>query len=162
MDAVDLLILALRLVFVALLYLFLFSVLRLAMAGLRTPAAARPEPQRGNPKAAPAPRLQPAALRLQVLEPGESTLSAGQIVDIDDGMVLGRGERADIAVGDTAVSSQHARLDREGRAWIVTDLGSTNGTRVNDALVSGRASLGDGDVLALGTVRFQALLPSGT
>jgi hypothetical protein len=155
-DAVDLLILALRLVFVALLYLFLFAVVRLAMAGLRAPAAVEPELQKASPTL-----RSRQALWLEVLEPGESTLSSGQILEIGDGTTLGRSDRADLALGDTAVSAQHARLTREGRTWVVTDLGSTNGTRVNDALVAGRTSLGEGDVLALGTVRLQ-VLPRGT
>jgi hypothetical protein len=161
-DAVDLLILALRLVFVGLLYLFLFAVLRLALAGLRAPGPATgagPSAPRAGRQQAGAPAGQ--ALSLRVLEPGESTLRSGQILEIGDGTTLGRGERADLALGDTAVSAQHARLSREGRSWIVTDLGSTNGTRVNDSLVNGRASLGQGDVLMLGTVRLQ-VLPRGT
>jgi pSer/pThr/pTyr-binding forkhead associated (FHA) protein len=42
-----------------------------------------------------------------------------------------------------------------GRAWLVTDLGSTNGTRVNDVDVNASAPLADGDVLTLGGVRLQ-------
>jgi pSer/pThr/pTyr-binding forkhead associated (FHA) protein len=149
MDAVDLLILALRLIFVALLYLFLFTVLRLALAGLRTTpnkAASRSAVQR---------------LRLQVVEPGDSALTSGQILEVDDGATLGRGERADMPLGDTAISSEHAKVSQVGRKWVVTDLGSTNGTRVNDALVKGRTALAEGDVLGLGTVRLQ-VLPRGT
>jgi hypothetical protein len=147
-DAVDLLILALRVLFVGLLYVFLFAVLRLALAGLRTPVpASRPAPSR--------------RLRLQVVEPGDSILSSGQIVEIDDGTTLGRGDRADMPLGDSAVSAQHARLSHEGRGWVVIDLGSTNGTRVNDTLIGGLTRLAEGDVLGLGTVRLQ-VLPRGT
>jgi pSer/pThr/pTyr-binding forkhead associated (FHA) protein len=147
-DVVDLLILALRLLLVALLYLFLFAVLRLALAGLRSPAPASGQH--------PAQRL-----RLRVVEPGESSLRSGQIIDISDGTTLGRGDGADMVLGDTAISAEHAHVSRVGRKWVVTDLGSTNGTRVNDALVNGRTSLAEGDVLGLGTVRLQ-VLPRGT
>ena len=148
MDVVDLLILALRLLFVVLLYLFLFAVLRLAISGLRAPAAA------AQPEAA-------QRLRLQVIEPGDSGLSSGQILEVGDGMTLGRGGRADMVLGDTAISAEHAQVSRVGRKWVVTDLGSTNGTRLNDALVNGRAASAEGDVLGLGTVRLQ-VLPRGT
>ncbi|HEY2593457.1 MAG TPA: FHA domain-containing protein [Chloroflexota bacterium] len=144
MDAVDLLILGLRLLFVALLYVFLFAVLRLALRGLRSPASA------ARPTGA-------ARLRLQIVEPGESTLSAGEILEIGDGATLGRGDHADVPLGDTAISAQHARLSQEGRRWVVTDLGSTNGTRVNDRLVNRRTALSEGDVVSLGTVRLQVL-----
>jgi pSer/pThr/pTyr-binding forkhead associated (FHA) protein len=149
-DVVDLLILGLRLLLVALLYLFLIAVLRLAIAGLRAPALeARPEAQR--------------RLRLQVIEPGESSLSSGQILEVGDGTTLGRGDRADMVLGDAAISAEHAHLSRVGSKWVVTDLGSTNGTRVNETLikVNGRAALAEGDVLGLGTVRLQ-VLPRGT
>jgi pSer/pThr/pTyr-binding forkhead associated (FHA) protein len=143
-DVVDLLILLLRLVFVALLYLFLLVVLRMAIGGLRAPVAVRNQRQSHQ-------------LRLQVIEPGESTLSAGQILEVGEGMTLGRGERADVVLGDTSVSAEHAHLSRNGRSWIVIDLGSTNGTRVNDTPVNGRARLSEGDVLGLGAVRLEVL-----
>lgn len=146
MNAVDLLILALRLVLVGLLYLFLFAVLRLAIGGLRAPAAT------SGPQAARALKL-----RLQVVEPGESELSSGQILEIADGTTLGRDQRADMALGDTSISGTHAQLSHVGRHWAVTDLGSTNGTRVNEGLIKGRTSLAEGDVLALGTVRLRVL-----
>jgi pSer/pThr/pTyr-binding forkhead associated (FHA) protein len=144
-DAVDLLILALRLVFVALLYLFLVFVLRVAARGLRQPAAT------------PVRTAQAQQLRLRVLEPGATDLAAGELVAVPDGATLGRGDGADLVLADTAVSAEHARLQRAGRGWTVTDLGSTNGTRVNDAVVRKQARLADGDVLTLGPVRFQVV-----
>ena len=144
MDVVDLLILALRLAFVVLLYLFLLVVLRMAIGGLRAPVGGRPS--------APLERL-----RLLVVEPGESALSSGQILEVGDGMILGRGGRADLVLGDPAISAEHARVSRAGRAWSVTDLGSTNGTLVNDTPVDGRKQLAEGDELVLGTVRLRVL-----
>ena len=137
MDALDILILALRLLLVALLYIFLFVVLRMAYAGTRATASQR--------------------LSLRVVEAGASNLQAGEILNLATGTTLGRGGRADLVLGDTAVSAEHARVDRAGRGWTVTDLGSTNGTRVNDTVVKGRASLSAGDVLALGTVRLEVV-----
>jgi pSer/pThr/pTyr-binding forkhead associated (FHA) protein len=96
-------------------------------------------------------------LRLVVLEPGASRLQAGQSVDVDDGTTLGRAARADVVVADPSVSAEHARVTRVGRAWVVTDLGSTNGTRVNEAPVSGKTSLANGDVLEIGRVRLQVV-----
>ena len=42
-------------------------------------------------------------------------------------------------------------------AWVVLDLGSTNGTLVNHALVDGQAGLQTGDVLGLGNVRLKVV-----
>jgi predicted component of type VI protein secretion system len=136
-DAVDVLILALRLVLVALLYLFLFAVLRMAMA------ATRPTPVQ--------------RLSLRVVEPGASNLSPGEVLQLGAGTTLGRSERADVVLADTAVSGEHARLDHVGRGWVVVDLGSTNGTRVNEAIIRGRTRLTAGDVLSLGTVRLEVI-----
>ena len=141
MDLLDLLILALRIALVALLYLFLLVVMRTATRGLRERPAAASEA---------------AALRLVVLEPGASTLRTGQAIDLHDGALLGR-QRADLTIADPGVSAEHARITRVGRAWVVSDLGSTNGTRVNDAPVDGDMPLAHGDVLSLGNVRLQVL-----
>jgi pSer/pThr/pTyr-binding forkhead associated (FHA) protein len=55
------------------------------------------------------------------------------------------------------VSAEHARVFRVGRAWVVTDLGSTNGTRVNETAVNGEMPLAATDVLTLGSVRLQVV-----
>lgn len=144
MDALDLAILALRIIIVALLYGFIVAVIRASARGLAEQTAASV-------------RSATPTLQLVVLEPGASSLSAGQRVDIDDGTTLGRAERADLVVADPSVSAEHARLSRVGRAWVVTDLGSTNGTRVNETRVNGNTSLADGDVLAVGRVRLQVV-----
>lgn len=137
MDAVDVLILALRLLLVALLYAFIVVVLRTAMQATRSSAARR--------------------LSLRVVEAGSSDLKPGEILALAAGTTLGRGGRADLVLADTAISAEHARVERVGRRWVVTDLGSTNGTRVNEAVVRGRAALAEGDVLALGTIRLQVV-----
>jgi len=145
MDLLDLLILALRIVLVALLYLFLASVMRMAASGLR------PRRTRGvEPVPVPVP-----VLRLVVLESGSSDLVPGQAVELKDAAILGRAERADVVLADPAVSSEHARVSRVGRAWVISDLGSTNGTRLNDRRVDGDVPLAQGDVVALGNVRFR-------
>jgi hypothetical protein len=146
-DLLDLLILALRIVLVALLYLFLASVMRMAAGGLRPRRTRGVEP-------GPVPVAVPV-LRLVVLESGTSDLVPGQAVELTDAAILGRAERADVVLADPAVSSEHARVSRVGRAWVISDLGSTNGTRLNDRRVDGDVPLALGDVVALGNVRFR-------
>jgi hypothetical protein len=161
MDLLDLAILALRLVLVALLYVFLATVLRLTTRGLR--AAPPPSPASAPLPASPAPGNDARASRLQlvVLEPGGSSLNPGQVLAVADGAVLGRAEAAQVRLVDVAVSGQHARLSRVGQAWVVTDLGSTNGTHVNDVAVQRETPLREGDVLALGNVRLKVGAHSG-
>src|ERR1700722_15803166 len=47
-------------------------------------------------------------------------------------MVIGRDAIADIAVNDQSISRKHARIQKSGEKYIITDLGSANGTSVND------------------------------
>jgi len=48
----------------------------------------------------------------------------------------------------------HARLDRDGTGWLLVDLGSTNGTRLNGWLVSSPVPVRTGDQISFGAVSF--------
>src|SRR3954454_16815137 len=67
------------------------------------------------------------------------------------GAVLGRSRDADITIDDPNVSRRHAEVRPSGGSWIVNDLGSTNGIKVNGRRVRGPQSLKQGDVIELGT-----------
>jgi FHA domain/DUF1707 SHOCT-like domain len=64
-------------------------------------------------------------------------------------LVVGRGRSCDLVFGDEAVSRRHARFERVGDQWYVTDLGSTNGTYVDGVRVE-RAPVGIGSRVSLG------------
>jgi hypothetical protein len=64
-------------------------------------------------------------------------------------LTIGRGLNNDIILEDTRVSRHHAQLRYQARRFWIADLGSTNGTYVNDEKVAER-SLRDGDVISLG------------
>jgi predicted component of type VI protein secretion system len=67
-------------------------------------------------------------------------------------LLLGRSQAAPIRFADPTVSRRHAVLHRldDGATWIVTDLASTHGTRVNGRPVRTATALRDGDHLQLG------------
>jgi hypothetical protein len=69
-----------------------------------------------------------------------------------DGLVIGRDPDCALRLSDPTVSRRHAELRRERGRWVIADLGSSNGTRVNGWRVP-RATLGTGDELMLGAVR---------
>ena len=71
----------------------------------------------------------------------------GRTIPLTSGrVVVGRSRECDIRVDDGNVSRRHFELVQEGpTAWVVADLGSTNGTEVNGRRVSGRKRLDDGD-----------------
>jgi pSer/pThr/pTyr-binding forkhead associated (FHA) protein len=64
-------------------------------------------------------------------------------------LTIGRGLNNDIILEDTRVSRHHAQLRYRARRFWIADLGSTNGTYVNDDQVAER-SLRDGDTISLG------------
>jgi len=155
-DLVDVAILALRLALVLVLYLFLWLVVRTAWRGLQP----RTEVQEAAaPHTVVVQPVEPRTLglRLLVLETGDSDLPLGEVIEVADGATFGRAERASVVVADPAVSGEHARLQRLQGEWVITDLGSTNGTLVNQTLVQGEAALVPGDVVGLGNVRLKVV-----
>jgi two-component system, cell cycle response regulator len=73
-------------------------------------------------------------------------------------LLIGRGDGCDICLDATAVSRRHARIDLTDGGHVVSDLGSTNGTRVNDELLSSPRWLRDGDTLRVGNSVFRFLV----
>ncbi len=154
---IDLAILALRLALVLVLYLFLWIVVRSAWQALRTTTEPVTAPDGNRRRAGRGPIEAEAGLRLLVLEPGGSDLPPGQVIEVADGTTLGRAERASLVLADPAVSAEHARFALLDGEWVIADLGSTNGTLVNQAPVHGAAALEPGDVVSLGNVRFKVV-----
>jgi pSer/pThr/pTyr-binding forkhead associated (FHA) protein len=65
---------------------------------------------------------------------------------------IGRGEYNDIVIADPSVSTMHAKLQRREAIWILTDMGSTNGTFVEGERLSGETALSPGTTLKFGDV----------
>ncbi|WP_334144253.1 DUF3662 and FHA domain-containing protein [Rhabdothermincola sp.] len=89
---------------------------------------------------------------------GSLLLPNGERYVLDEHPVLiGRLDECDITILDANVSRRHAEIRPRGDGFVVIDLGSTNGTRVNGVPVSER-ELRDGDELTVGNTRigFQA------
>lgn len=67
---------------------------------------------------------------------------------------IGRADYNDLVVPDDSVSSQHAKLTRREGVWILTDLGSTNGTLVDGEKVSGDVPIAPGAFVRFGDVQL--------
>jgi hypothetical protein len=68
-----------------------------------------------------------------------------------NGGVIGRSRDCDVVLSDQNVSRRHAEVRPSGGKWIVKDLGSTNGVKVNGRRITGPQSLKPGDTIELGT-----------
>jgi FHA domain len=85
------------------------------------------------------------------------TLQVGHTIPLDRGITIGRSEAADLSITDQYVSHMHARILRRGAYHFVEDLGSTNGTFLNDRRVERDAQLKVHDALRIGrtTLRYE-------
>lgn len=154
---------ALKLIFLGLLYLFFFRVIRAVWVELREPkdvqvtVASAPAPA-GRSAARDTARAGGLHLpwgasnsgpeRLVVLEPVEQQ---GQVFELGDELTVGRAIGCSVALpDDTFVSTLHARVFRRDGSLYVEDLGSTNGTFVNDRPVTGTVPFHKGDRLQVG------------
>ncbi len=78
----------------------------------------------------------------------------GMIYDLDGDIVLGRGERAEIRLEDPFASSRHAHVYEQGNIVVIEDLGSTNGTYLNEELLETPRPLHPGDRVRIGDSEF--------
>ena len=90
----------------------------------------------------------------------ESGDKKGETVAIPaTGLTIGRKEGNSLRIADASVSGNHARLTIDAEGVKITDLGSTNGTRVGTARVT-ESRLQAGDTLYLGNVKFEVVATS--
>jgi hypothetical protein len=81
---------------------------------------------------------------------------SGVAYDLTDGATLGRGD-VEIQLDDPFASFRHARISRQGHVVVIEDLGSTNGTYLNDDPLTGPQPLHDGDRIRIGDSEFSYL-----
>ena len=158
---------ALKFGFIAVLYLFLLWMARSALKDLRRTAGAGGYDEGPAPAAAPAPYDEGTGFHSAATGLGPSTdgaprlrvesgagLRAGSAYDLSGGVLLGRGDSADIRLEDSFASSRHAQLTPHGEVMVVEDLGSTNGTYLNGEPLSGPQPLHPGDRIRIGDSEF--------
>ena len=156
---------ALKFGFLAVLYLFVLWVSRSARRDLRRgdPALGIERDVERLPPSADATGLYSASApvgadvahrspqRVVARAPGHEE---GMIYDVDGDLVLGRGDRAEIRLEDPFASSRHARIFQQGNAVVIEDLGSTNGTYLNEEVLQTPRPLHPGDRVRIGDSEF--------
>jgi FHA domain len=145
--------LILRYAFLALLFIFIIKLVKWMFSDLANDKALLPDDLRGLAEIKDA--KDTAGARLIVAKSSSPELNCGDAFEINRDIVLGRGGSSDIVIRDTFTSSKHARVFiKTGHYWL-EDLGSTNGTFLNEVLVEQPVILADGDMFRVGGVTFQ-------
>ncbi|MEO6952173.1 MAG: FHA domain-containing protein [Polyangia bacterium] len=119
------------------------------------------QPQGGKPRTM---ALDIGSVQSQAPQRGESRLVAwlialegpqgGQLLELRARSIVGTAPDCDVVVKDGSISGRHAEFSAQGGVYRVSDLGSTNGTFVNEKRVQ-NAELVDGDTLRLGRTPFK-------
>lgn len=99
-----------------------------------------------------------AAAALRVVESESAALIPDTAFPLAARNTIGRGKRNTIVLDEAYVSAEHAEIWRHDERWWLRDVGSRNGTLLNDSAVSGDTLLADGDVLTVGSVVFRVEL----
>jgi pSer/pThr/pTyr-binding forkhead associated (FHA) protein len=140
----------LKVLFLALLYFFVYRALHAVVVDLRAPASGSApipaSPSRARSKGDRPPRS------LVVLDERGSKMKT---VSLDGNLQIGRAEACQIRLDDTYISSFHARIFQRDGSWYVEDLGSTNGTYLNQRRVTSPAELRAGDQLKVGKMTLE-------
>ena len=146
------LLLALKIAFLVLLYLFVIRVIRSAGRDQRAPSQ---DSMILSPQAAAAAGLGrggPSRRSFLLVVQRSPSLGEGDEFPVNSAPVtVGRGGQNDLVLtGDDFASARHARIELRGDGVWVQDLDSTNGTFVNGSRVAGAQRLDHGDVLRVG------------
>jgi len=151
----DSLLLVLRICLLALVYLTFLRVLRAVWAELRAEhrvaaasALAVPAAATGSSGVSPGvERDEWARARIVVVAPASA---AGSVFEFQGEAIIGRAPGCEVVIDDARVSKRHARVVCTGGRWVVEDLGSTNGTLLNDRVVATAVGVGPGDRVQVG------------
>jgi pSer/pThr/pTyr-binding forkhead associated (FHA) protein len=142
----DQLLTALKILLLALIYLFFARVLWAVWSEVRTPVAATPGSGKGRAKKKSVPK---GSSVFVVIEPKQHR---GRTYTLSNALSIGRLDDNDIIIDDdTFISSHHARIEvRPEGVWVV-DLQSTNGSFVNGQRLTGERSVRKGDRIQVGS-----------
>ena len=92
---------------------------------------------------------------LEVLGDEQSPLPAGSSFPLAPVTSIGRAQSNSIVIEDDYVSNRHVLFSLRGSLWWVEDLGSRNGTSLNDHTLDSPTVISEGDIIAIGHTRFR-------
>lgn len=95
------------------------------------------------------------AARLLVQSSSEPGLKVGEYLALGENTVLGRSNACNLVLADPFASQEHARITFHGGQYWLEDMGSTNGTYLNEVRLERPTVLANGDMVRIGGVTFQ-------
>jgi pSer/pThr/pTyr-binding forkhead associated (FHA) protein len=139
----------LKVVFLALLYFFIWRAVRSVTADLRAAPATGGRAETGARASAKA----RAPRQVVVLNERGGKIRTHSLNG--DQLQIGRAEACQVQLDDTYASQFHARIYRRDGSWFVEDLGSTNGTYLNQRRLTAPAEVRAGDRLRIGKTTLE-------
>ena len=136
--------------FLLLLWLFIFAAFRVVRADLFGGRAGRVAASRPGP-----PPARSAARGPRTLVVTAGSLSGTKITLGDQPILIGRADDSTLVLTDDFASSRHARLTNRGGQWYVEDLGSTNGTYLDQQRVQGPLLVNTGQPIRIGQTAME-------
>ena len=149
-----------RLGFLTLLWAFVLITVLALRRDLRQPAEARPAGRERRPARAPKPPKPPKVAKQQKVKGSKLVVIEGPlngtIVPLGDVQItIGRAPDSTLVIDDDYASSRHARIYPSEGAWVVEDLGSTNGTWIDRTRITSPTVLPVGAPLRVGRTTLQ-------
>lgn len=147
---------------------FLAKTMQAPEAGVVAAAALPPEPQAVPEPEDLAPAAVPLAEEVTMVKPRswmvslESGPLKGQRFALGQDLKIGRALENDLVLADLLVSRRHAVIEKAGAGYQISDLGSGNGTQLNQVPVTRPTALKADDVVQIGETRITVLGPGGT
>ena len=136
---------ALKVLVIVLIYFVIFYALKIMYKDTKTPSKGRN-------------KVKKATMGLEVLQAGEnSNLKTGGVLPLADIITMGRKSDNTVVLDDKYVSSHHMKIFKRNNEYVIEDLDSTNGTKVNDIRIENRVTLRSGDIVKVGTAIFKLI-----
>jgi len=146
-----------RFAFLALLWLFIYGMVRVIRTELRTSGAPKVSvsnrPKKARRSAPADPRPQRGQLSQLIVT--EGALAGTRIALTGKPILIGRANDSTLVLTDDYASTRHARISETNNVWYLEDLGSTNGTYVGQTKVSGTVPLEAGVVIRIGKTAME-------
>jgi pSer/pThr/pTyr-binding forkhead associated (FHA) protein len=136
----------LKVVFLALLYFFIYRAIRSVVVDLK-PAPTGPG---GRDRAAAKPKTKGGGRAPKSVVVVDESGSKVDTIRLDGTLQVGRADACQIQLPDTYASSFHAKIYRSDGSWYLEDLGSTNGTYLNQRRITAPAEVRAGDKVRIG------------